>query len=131
MYFSNAASPLNVEIGFRNTESARILSVWGDPARVFRGPRQHLLFSERGVTVGSWIRSRRLAQSRIELSNFREDRTITEIAMMWGFSDAAHFSRSFKAAFGISPNAFRRATASRSGDLRPCTVLQKHCVHVQ
>jgi hypothetical protein len=38
--FSNAANPLNVEIGFRHTESARILSVWGDPARVVRGPRQ-------------------------------------------------------------------------------------------
>lgn len=78
----------------------------------------HLLFSERGVTVGSSIRSRRLARCRIELSDFRKDRTITEIAMKWGFSDAAHFSRSFKAAFGISPNAFRRASTSRSGDVR-------------
>ena len=43
------------------------------------------------------------------------DRTITEIAMKWGFSDAAHFSRSFKAAFGISPHAFRRARTSPLG----------------
>jgi AraC-like DNA-binding protein len=78
----------------------------------------HLLFSDRGVTVGGWIRSRRLAQCRVELANFKNDRTITEIAMKWGFSDTAHFSRSFKAAFGISPNAFRRANSSRSGDVR-------------
>jgi AraC-like DNA-binding protein len=31
--------------------------------------------------------------------------------MKWGFRDA-HFSRSFKAAFGISPHAFRRANTS-------------------
>jgi AraC-like DNA-binding protein len=77
----------------------------------------HLLFSERGVTVGGWIRSRRLARCRIELTDLRKDRTITDIAMKWGFSDVAHFSRSFKAAFGISPNAFRRANASRSRDV--------------
>jgi AraC-like DNA-binding protein len=77
----------------------------------------HLLFSERGVTVGGWIRSRRLAQCRVALTDVRRDRTITEIAIKWGFSDAAHFSRSFKAAFGISPNAFRRARTSNLGAL--------------
>jgi AraC-like DNA-binding protein len=80
----------------------------------------HLLFSERGVTVGGWVRSRRLAQCRVALTDVRKDRTITEIAMKWGFSDAAHFSRSFKAAFGISPNAFRRAQS-----------FKKHCVPIQ
>jgi AraC-like DNA-binding protein len=45
------------------------------------------------------------------------DRTITEIALKWGFSDAAHFSRSFKASFGISPNAFRRAKTSLSSKI--------------
>lgn len=74
----------------------------------------HLLFSERGVTVGGWARSRRLARCRVALTDVRKDRTITEIALKWGFSDAAHFSRSFKAAFGISPNAFRRAKTSPS-----------------
>jgi AraC-like DNA-binding protein len=68
----------------------------------------HLIFSEQGTTVGTWIRSRRLAKCRAELANLRNDRSVTEIAMDWGFSDAAHFSRSFSAAFGISPLKFRR-----------------------
>jgi AraC-like DNA-binding protein len=80
----------------------------------------HLLFSERGVTVGGWVRLRRLAQCRAALTDVRKDRTLTEIAMKWGFSDAAHFSRSFKAAFGISPNAFRRAKTSSLGDSSQC-----------
>jgi AraC family transcriptional regulator, positive regulator of tynA and feaB len=82
----------------------------------------HLLFSQRGVTVGAWVRLRRLAQCRVALTDVRKDRTITEIAMKWGFSDAAHFSRSFKAAFGISPSAFRRAKTAPLGDvsLFPC-----------
>jgi hypothetical protein len=37
---SNADGPLNVEIGFRNAESARVLSVSGDPVRVVRGSRE-------------------------------------------------------------------------------------------
>jgi AraC-like DNA-binding protein len=35
------------------------------------------------------------------------DRTITEIAFLWGFSDSAHFSHSFRKEFGTSPRAFR------------------------
>ena len=37
---SNAATPLNVEIGFRHTPCARALNVLGDPARVARGSRE-------------------------------------------------------------------------------------------
>jgi len=69
----------------------------------------HLVFSERGTTVGTWIRSRRLARCREELAKPRSDRTITEISMGWGFNDVAHFSRSFKSAYGVSPLTFRLA----------------------
>ena len=68
----------------------------------------HLIFSEQGTTVGTWIRSRRLAKCRAELANVRNDRSVTEIAMDWGFSDVAHFSRSFSSAYGVSPLKFRR-----------------------
>jgi hypothetical protein len=34
---SNAATPLNVEIEFRHTPCARVLTVSGDPTRVARG----------------------------------------------------------------------------------------------
>ena len=67
----------------------------------------HLIFSEQGTTVGTWIRSRRLAKCRAELANLRNDRSVTEIAMDWGFSDVAHFSRVFSSAYGVSPLKFR------------------------
>jgi AraC-like DNA-binding protein len=69
----------------------------------------HVIFSEHGTTVGTWIRSRRLAKCRAELANLSKDRSVTEIAMDWGFNDVAHFSRSFSSAFGISPREFRRS----------------------
>ena len=68
----------------------------------------HLIFSEQGTTVGTWIRSRRLAKCRAELANLRNDRNVTEIAMNWGFNDVAHFSRSFSSAYGVSPLKFRK-----------------------
>ncbi|HEX4169453.1 MAG TPA: helix-turn-helix domain-containing protein [Bryobacteraceae bacterium] len=67
----------------------------------------HLIFNERGKTVGAWIRERRLAQCRAELANSSRDRSVTEIALHWGFSDLAHFSRSFHSAYGVSPLKFR------------------------
>ena len=67
----------------------------------------HLIFSERGKTVAAWIKERRLAQCRAELANSSRDRSVTEIAMNWGFTDLAHFSRSFRSAYGVSPLKFR------------------------
>src|SRR5258706_3675081 len=66
----------------------------------------HRLFSKRQLTMSSWRRSRRLAKCRAELADPGNHRTITEIALAWGFSDAAHLSRLFKATFGISPNTY-------------------------
>jgi len=36
------------------------------------------------------------------------DRLVKEVAVSLGYTDAFHFSRAFKAVFGISPQAFRR-----------------------
>ena len=75
----------------------------------------HLIFSERGRTVAAWIKERRLAQCRAELANSSRDRSVTEIAMNWGFSDVAHFSRSFRSAYGVSPLKFRNTHRAAGG----------------
>jgi len=66
------------------------------------------LFAQKGSTAGEWIRQRRLERCRTDLSDPRLSRkSITEISFLWGFSDSAHFSRSFKTRFGVSPRMFR------------------------
>lgn len=68
----------------------------------------HGLFQEQGVTVSTWIRTRRLEQCRRDLLDpMLADRPVAAIAARWGFVDAAHFSRAFKSAFGISPSEYR------------------------
>jgi AraC-like DNA-binding protein len=68
----------------------------------------HRLFSLRAHTVGDWIRWRRLQQCRRELANpHLREKTITEIAFFWGFSDSAHFSHCFRQQFGTCPRTFR------------------------
>ena len=68
----------------------------------------HRLFAKKGCTIGDWIRQRRLERCRADLACPRlHDRTITDIAFGWGFSESAHFSRSFKQQFGICPRTFR------------------------
>ena len=72
----------------------------------------HRIFSSTGITMGDYVRARRLEQCREDLLNPRlEERSITEIAFGWGFSDAAHFSHSFRKQFGVSPRSFRTKSA--------------------
>ena len=72
----------------------------------------HLLFADEGHTVAGWIRNRRLEYCRAELANSQGDCSVTEVAFRWGFSDSAHFSRTFKACYGVSPRSFRQTMAS-------------------
>ncbi|WP_067246481.1 AraC-like ligand-binding domain-containing protein [Microbacterium resistens] len=70
----------------------------------------HGLFQEQGTTVSTWIRTRRLEQCRRDLLDpMLSDRPVSAIAARWGFVDAAHFSRAFKTAYGISPSEYRSA----------------------
>ncbi len=70
----------------------------------------HSLFREADTTVSTWIRERRLERCRADLLDpVLQDRTVSAIAARWGFTDAAHFSRVFKAAFNASPSELRRA----------------------
>ncbi|MFT3763940.1 MAG: helix-turn-helix domain-containing protein [Minicystis sp.] len=68
----------------------------------------HGLFSEQGQTFMRWLLSRRLARCRDAFADpALRHRSITEIAYAAGFHDLSHFGRAFKAAFGMSPRAFR------------------------
>lgn len=77
----------------------------------------HRLFARNGRTVSDWIRERRLQACRQDLKDPRMyDQSITDIAFSWGFSDSAHFSRSFKKTFGVSPREFRSIGRLRQTD---------------
>lgn len=68
----------------------------------------HGLFQAQGTTVSTWIRQRRLEQCRRDLLDpLLAERPVAAIAARWGFVDAAHFSRAFKAAFRVSPSEYR------------------------
>ena len=73
----------------------------------------HRLFSARGRRVSDWIREQRLERCSADFADRRFlEKSITEIAFSWGFSDSAHFSRCFKLRFGVSPREFRLRVAS-------------------
>jgi AraC family transcriptional activator of tynA and feaB len=72
----------------------------------------HLIFAERGESVGSHIRRLRLARCHAELSR-PGPWSISDIAFHWGFSDAAHFSRAFKERYGVTPRDVRAAAHDR------------------
>lgn len=69
----------------------------------------HALFQEAGTTVSAMIRERRLERCRLDLVDpVLADRNISAVAAKWGFTDAAHFSRLFKATYGVSPSEVRQ-----------------------
>ncbi len=68
----------------------------------------HALFAGTDTTLGGWIREERLARAHASLADPRSGHlTVTEIALRQGFNDIPHFSRQFKARFGLSPTALR------------------------
>ena len=70
----------------------------------------HTLFQGQGTTVAALIRTRRLERCRRELTDpLLADQSVSAIGARWGFPDAAHFSRTFKSAFGFSPSECRAA----------------------
>nr|WP_083976019.1 helix-turn-helix domain-containing protein [Herbidospora sakaeratensis] len=86
-----------------------------DPARIaaahYISTRYlHKLFSAESTTVAAWIRTRRLDRCVRDLRDpLQAARPVSAIGAQWGFPDASHFSRLFKAAYGLSPRDYRSA----------------------
>jgi AraC-like DNA-binding protein len=53
------------------------------------------------------VRERRLDRARAELLS--TSLTVSELAARWHFTDSSHFIRAFRARYGATPNAVRRA----------------------
>jgi AraC-like DNA-binding protein len=72
------------------------------------------LFRDEPRTVAETIRDGRLERCRQDLADPRlAGRTVLDIALDWGFASAAHFSRAFRARYGMSPRDARGPTVKQ------------------
>lgn len=75
------------------------------------------LLASEGASLERLIQTRRLERCAEALSDPRQaSRSISDIALGWGFSDHSHFGRRFRARFGLSPRDYRQSRLGQ--DLR-------------
>jgi AraC-like DNA-binding protein len=68
-----------------------------------------------GETLGRHILRRRLERCRADLADpWLSQRTVTEIAFRWGFRSPAHFSRAYRAHFGVAPSEARQVALGQA-----------------
>ena len=68
-----------------------------------------------GLSLEQYVIERRLEGAKAELATpAGRARTIAASASRWGFKDPTHFSRRFRAAYGMLPRDWRRLAAERS-----------------
>ena len=67
------------------------------------------LFQQAGMSFSQYLRQRRLEHCYADLgSPAHRNLSISDICFRWGFNDAAHFSRSFRSDYGMTPRAYRQ-----------------------
>lgn len=70
------------------------------------------LFRNEPMPLSRMIWQQRLTACRRELTDpSMGHRSVSDIAFSWGFNEAAHFSRSFREQFGMSPREWRQGSA--------------------
>jgi AraC-like DNA-binding protein len=78
----------------------------------------HKLFEREDTTLAKWIQARRLDMCRRDLARHSlRGPGVASVARRWGFVSAAHFSRVFRAAYGMSPTEWQAEV--RSGGPAP------------
>ncbi|GLW20225.1 helix-turn-helix domain-containing protein [Microbispora triticiradicis] len=76
----------------------------------------YTLFDDQDLGVAGWVRRQRLERCRRDLGDpHLRSRPIHSIAARWGFPDRAHFSRTFRAAYGKSPRDYRNSVQYDDG----------------
>lgn len=85
------------------------------------------LFEATGDSVCRYILRERIGRAAQAMRNpAYKHRSITEICLLWGFADSAHFSKVFKKEMGCNPRDFRRGTGGSLG-----VELQRSDSHAQ
>ncbi|MGI5158541.1 helix-turn-helix domain-containing protein [Microbispora sp. CA-102843] len=76
----------------------------------------HRLFEGEELTLSAWIRHRRLERCRRDLGDpALLHRPVHAVAAHWGLTEPAHFSRVFRAAYGVSPSEYRDRARVKAG----------------
>ncbi|WUD77021.1 helix-turn-helix domain-containing protein [Streptomyces sp. NBC_00510] len=84
------------------------------------------LFQDEPMTVGRWIQRLRLEACRRDLVRPElAGQTVAAIAHRWGFASHAHFSRTFRAVYGLSPAEWRQAGALQVAPLQAAGLPQQ------
>jgi len=101
--FRKAISFIDEHLADDNLNLEKVAASMGHSTRYLRG-----LLSEGGTDYRRYVLEQRLARCARDLtSGGAFEVSIAEIAYKWGFSDNAHFSRTFKTYYGISPRDYR------------------------
>lgn len=74
----------------------------------------HRVFESEGESLSRYVRARRLARARQELAG-HQSLPISAIARKLGFTDSSHFTRAFKARYGMSPSEYRADSSTQLG----------------
>jgi AraC-like DNA-binding protein len=76
----------------------------------------HRAWAGEACSIAEWIWSQRLDAARRDLCDPNlAARGVSEIAFSWGFNDAAHFSRAFRARFACSARELRASRNATQG----------------
>lgn len=65
------------------------------------------ILAAEGVSLGDWIRTRRLEGARRDLAMAFLQDPVSAVARRWGFTDASSFARMFRTTYAVSPSEWR------------------------
>jgi AraC-like DNA-binding protein len=87
----------------------------------------HKAFGESACSLNQFIWEQRLQRCAQDLANAEfGDRSVTEIAFSWGFSNSSHFSRTFRQRFGMPPSVYRSTLLAGGGAMEIAPDLRNH-----
>ncbi|MEW2163392.1 helix-turn-helix domain-containing protein [Streptomyces sp. NPDC007084] len=91
----------------------------------------HRLFENEELTVSRLIQVRRVeACARSFSRRGRSSPTVSAVAQRYGFVNAAHFSRAFRAVYGVSPRVWRDTAGAGVSAARPAPAAPRTVISV-
>ena len=106
---------IECHIAHRLQDSAISLSDLADTLHCSVRTLHRLFRCEGKESLERYIQRQRIeaCAQRLRSESAEAARSLTELALQFGFSSSSHFANAFRAHFGISPSAYRKACGAR------------------